>query len=261
MTGDDRRQQETTGDDGASGCYTKLSNTQYYLCGCLYCMHVGVFPVKWRNQHEAVGYIAGEYCRPIDSEYCRQRICYIRFYLKNSISSHLRNNICSIAWTARGAETKLLPLVIWLCSMGFVGNLDSNRGSRRRRDGRRWHTHIQEAEQRGSLSEWVGNERWTAIGKLASRRQIGDALTKNGNWVVGPDWGPTPPDLSSRSLFQWRRERERERESPRYMQFFFWKYHPSQAVQRQSFAMGCKTRHFLCTLCVIAASIDVLTYN
>jgi len=26
-------------------------------------------------------------------------------------------------------------------------------------------------------------------------------------WVVGPDQGPTPPDLSSCSLLQWRRER------------------------------------------------------
>ena len=31
-------------------------------------------------------------------------------------------------------------------------------------------------------------------------------LAKNGSWVVGPDQGPTPPDLSSCSLFQWRRE-------------------------------------------------------
>jgi len=178
MTGDDRRRQETTGDDGASGCYAKLSNTQYYLRGCLYCMRVGVFPVKWRNQHKAVGYIAGEYCRPIDSKYCRQQICYIRFYLKNSISSHLRDNICSIAWTARGAETKLLPLVIWLCGMGFVGDLDGNRGSRRRRDGRRWRTHIQEAEQRGSLSEWVGNERWTA----PDRGRV-DQKWKLGGWT------------------------------------------------------------------------------
>ena len=30
--------------------------------------------------------------------------------------------------------------------------------------------------------------------------------------VVGPDQGPTPSDLSSRSLLQRRRERERERE-------------------------------------------------
>src|SRR5258707_433849 len=38
--------------------------------------------------------------------------------------------------------------------------------------------------------------------------------------VVGPDHGPTPSDLSSCSLLQWRRERERERERAWYTHFF-----------------------------------------
>jgi len=45
-----------------------------------------------------------------------------------------------------------------------------------------------------------------------------------GRWVVGCDHpGPTPPNLSSCSLFQWRRERERE---PGRHFFFFKKYPP-----------------------------------
>ena len=38
------------------------------------------------------------------------------------------------------------------------------------------------------------------------------ALAKKGRRVVGPDCGPTPPNLSSRSLFSTGGERERERE-------------------------------------------------
>jgi len=37
---------------------------------------------------------------------------------------------------------------------------------------------------------------------------VRNTLAENGSWVVGPNQGPTPPDLSSHSLFQWRRERE-----------------------------------------------------
>ena len=53
--------------------------------------------------------------------------------------------------------------------------------------------------------------------------EVQNALAENGSWVVGPDQGPTPPNLSSRSLFQWRRERERE--SLVYA-IFFCKYNP-----------------------------------
>ena len=48
--------------------------------------------------------------------------------------------------------------------------------------------------------------------------RVRNALAENGSRVVGPDQGPTPPNLSSRSLFQWRRERERE---PGIRNFFF----------------------------------------
>ena len=51
--------------------------------------------------------------------------------------------------------------------------------------------------------------------------RVRNALAENGSRVVGPDQGPTPPDLSSLSLFQWRRERERERESLVYANFFW----------------------------------------
>jgi len=47
--------------------------------------------------------------------------------------------------------------------------------------------------------------------------RVWNVLAENGSWVVGPDQGPTPPDLSSRSLFQWKRERERAW----YTHFFF----------------------------------------
>ena len=56
---------------------------------------------------------------------------------------------------------------------------------------------------------------------------VWNMLAENGSQVVGPNQGPTPPNLSSHSLFQWRRERERAW----YMQFFFCKYNPLQAVQ------------------------------
>ena len=66
---------------------------------------------------------------------------------------------------------------------------------------------------------------------MTCRPAANEHVAKTGTRVVGPDRGPTPPDLSSRSLFQWRRERERAW----YTQFFFGKYTPSRAIQRQSF--------------------------
>jgi len=48
--------------------------------------------------------------------------------------------------------------------------------------------------------------------------RVRNVLAENASRVVGPDQGPTPPDLSSCSLFQWRRERERE---PGICNFFF----------------------------------------
>ena len=69
MTESDGKRQEATGDDGASCCYAigiiqpDLSYLiQYYLPGCLYGMRVRIFPVKWRNQHQAVEYVDRVYC-------------------------------------------------------------------------------------------------------------------------------------------------------------------------------------------------------
>src|SRR5258706_6804340 len=59
------------------------------------------------------------------------------------------------------------------------------------------------------------------------RGRYGSACLTDGGWlemtagVVGPDHGPTPSDLSSRSLLQWRRERERERERESLVYAFF----------------------------------------
>ena len=64
--------------------------------------------------------------------------------------------------------------------------------------------------------------------------------------------GPTPSDLSSRSLLQWRRERERERErEPGICIFFFALYTSTRAAKRQSFRGRCDFLSFhICTYCI-----------
>ena len=53
--------------------------------------------------------------------------------------------------------------------------------------------------------------------------------------VVGPDQGPTPSDLSSRSLLQRRREREREREREPGIRNFFSYSTPQREQQNDKF--------------------------
>src|SRR5258706_4410069 len=55
-------------------------------------------------------------------------------------------------------------------------------------------------------------------------------------WVVGPDHGPTPSDLSSCSLLQWRRERERERAW--YTHFFLRVSHHTASSKTTKFQRG-----------------------
>ena len=56
--------------------------------------------------------------------------------------------------------------------------------------------------------------------------------------VVGPDQGPTPSDLSFRSLLQWRRERERERESKSLVYAFFFPHSTPQREQQNGKVSG-----------------------
>jgi hypothetical protein len=83
-------------------------------------------------------------------------------------------------------------------------------------------------------NRWVGaSARYGVTGGKARARCEG---ARRPDRVVGPDQGPTPPDLSSRSLLQRRRERE-----PGIRQIFF----VSRAVQRRSFTAGYESVYFL----------------
>src|SRR5258706_16316715 len=90
----------------------------------------------------------------------------------------------------------------------------------------------------------AGDEWWMRA-MNGGRGRYGGACLTDGGWlemtagVVGPDHGPTPSDLSSRSLLQWRREREREREREPGIRIFFFAFHTSpQAAKRRSFRGG-----------------------
>jgi hypothetical protein len=81
--------------------------------------------------------------------------------------------------------------------------------------------------------------------------------------VVGPDQGPTPPDLSSFALSSsGERERERERErEPGIRNFFFVSITPRERSSAEVSRRVAKSRHFLYIPHVIAASMNISTYN
>jgi hypothetical protein len=82
--------------------------------------------------------------------------------------------------------------------------------------------------------------------------------------VVGPDQGPTPPDLSSFALSSSGGERERERErerEPGIRKKNFVSITPRERSSAEVSRQVAKLRHFLYIPHVIAASMNISTYN